>query len=591
MAAENDVTLEGLVCQNRMPEAIERLKSLIEDLKGDSYNSLIGLSGRLQAVRRDKIDGTADGSDPESNRIRAAFLSVLSDIREEIQSKVNFFKPIPRSQAQRDTLRDFVETVLSKKYDNIKPFNEGNTFIYFTATEKHSEMAVMVMILKSSDINEIMQNNQLSRIAQLKHRNLIQLLDVNFQTYPFYIITEYVSGINLKKLMAETGSFPLHNAKRLILIIGDVMNSLRQKKFPHAGIRPSKILIDHELEPEISPFDILRISDTRRLLSSFIEDSYYFAPERLYELGVNNKNEEIDRANQFCIAALMFEMLSGEKLFAGQNVSDIMLSRHRFFTDLEFRKTRFIHPRIPSRMATILKKMLNQNPEKRYDDLPTALREIGKVRADLDPIEEKVFASYRRCLTHTEDFVGLFLDNLFGEAGMGSLKNLKSEEKLVLQQKFYISLHLIFDVENAVIFLRKVAEAAADSSTTAAEYIFYFDVLLKTVEECDPRWHGKSSDTPKAWGHIKMRILDSLQDLLPTKTEDATTEDEVKTLVLETIKTDVQASIDSAIPLPKADDHTNSEVSNVDLTYPVTDGEAQNKIDKDTKIPFDPEKP
>ena len=165
MAAENDVTLEGLVCQNRMPEAIERLKSLIEDLKGDSYNSLIGLSGRLQAVRRDKIDGTADGSDPESNRIRAAFLSVLSDIREEIQSKVNFFKPIPRSQAQRDTLRDFVETVLSKKYDNIKPFNEGNTFIYFTATEKHSEMAVMVMILKSSDINEIMQNNQLSRIA------------------------------------------------------------------------------------------------------------------------------------------------------------------------------------------------------------------------------------------------------------------------------------------------------------------------------------------------------------------------------------------------------------------------------------------
>ena len=320
-----DSNMEGLVYQNRMPEAIAQFKSLLEYMHEEPYSNLVQLSGRLNAVKNNQNNGTAEYSltEIESNRIRATFLSILEDFRDEISSKISFYKPIPRSDDQRHNLRDFIATVLSKKFKDIKPFNQGNTFIYFKAKEINTDMDVMIMMLKGSNINEIMQNDQLMRIVQLKHRNLIQLLEVNFQTYPFYIITEYVEGINLKKLMNETGAFPLHNARRLILIIGDVLNLLRQKKFPHAGIRPSKILIDYELEPEISPFDILCISDKQRLLSSFIEDCYYFAPERLYELGKNNKNDEIDKANQFCIASLAFEMLTGEKLFLGENVSEI----------------------------------------------------------------------------------------------------------------------------------------------------------------------------------------------------------------------------------------------------------------------------
>ena len=68
------------------------------------------------------------------------------------------------------------------------------------------------------------------------------------------------------------------------------MNTLRKKKLPLAGIRPSKIFIDHELEPEISPFHLFINTDKKRLLETFKEDCYYFSPETLYNLATSNNS-------------------------------------------------------------------------------------------------------------------------------------------------------------------------------------------------------------------------------------------------------------------------------------------------------------
>jgi serine/threonine protein kinase len=508
-------SLEGLVCNGKTQEAIEQLKTLIQDLSKEPLSNLMALAGRYSYNTQSENKGIAsrEMTEMESNRIRTAFLSILTEIREEIQTKINFFKPIPREQDNRNLLRDFIETVLSKKYKEIKPYSEGNTFIYFSAKEKHADLDVMIMILKTSDISGIMENSQLNRIAQLKHRNLIQLLDVNFQVYPYYLITEYVSGINLKTLMDKTGAFPLHNAKRLLLIIGDVMNTLRQKKFSHAGIRPSKILIDHELEPEISPFDILMVNDKKRLMKSFIEDSYYFAPERLYELNVRNTGDAIDKANQFCLAAFGYEMITGEKLFNGKDISELLLSRQIFFKDPEVRKAKLAHKRLPARMAAVFKKMLNENPQKRYDDLPTALREIGKVRAVLDDDEERVFSSYRRCLTHCDNFIDLFYANLFSKPGMEEFKPTLKEEETDLHKKFFIDIHLIFDVENAISFLEKLTTFEEGEKNPAHEYILFMDTFIETVKECDPRWQANSA-VEKSWNHIRTRIYEPLKPFL-----------------------------------------------------------------------------
>lgn len=514
-------TLESLVCQGKLPEAITQLKSLIEVLKGEPYNNLLALSGRYSVNRSADEASTApkDQTGMENNRIRAAFLSILGDVREEIEEKINFFKPIPRSDKDHSTLRDFIETGLSRKYTDIRPFVEGQSFIYFSAKERHAEQEVMIMVLKTSNIEEIKKNSQLNRISQLKHRNLIQLLDVNFQTYPYYLITEMVSGVNLKTLLESTGTLPLYNTKRILLVIGDVMDYLRQKKFNHSGIRPSKIIIDHEMEPEVSPFDIHHVSDARRLFKSFEEDCHYFAPEKLFEIkGPSSREatdkEATDKASQFCLAALGFEMLTGEKLFKGDNVADILFMRRQFFSDAEFRKNRLA--RLPARVTAIFKKMLAEKPDKRYGDMGLALRDIGRIRVELDDHEEIVFDSYRRCLSQTDNFPELFFNRLFAQPGMEALKPQTPKDHTLFFQRFHIAVHLMFDIENTISSVERTTRlwpVESEKSNSRAEYAILLNAFVDTVAECDSRW--RSRGVAEAWYNVRDRILGALADYLP----------------------------------------------------------------------------
>jgi serine/threonine protein kinase len=509
-----EISLEGLVSKGKTKEAIEQLRGLIEDLSKEPLNNLIQLQGRYSSVNKVEVMNTEDKPTTrvEFNRIDLAFLNILTEVRTEIQANINFFKPIPKENEGKDVLGDFLATVLAKKYINITHYAHGNTFIYFNAKEKHSGLDVMIMILKSSDIKNVIDNKFLAKIAQLKHRNLIQLLDVNFQTYPYYIITEYVSGISLKTLMANIGQLPLQNAKKLLLIVGDVMNTLRLKKFPYAGIRPSKILIDHELEPEISPFDILKVDNDKRLLKSFVEDSYYFAPEKLYDISDNPRYDGTDKANQFCLAALGYEMITGEKLFTGKSIADILMMRNRFFTDIEFRKAKLAHPRLVNRIATIFKKMLNEDPDKRYDDMPSALKEIAKVRVPMNVDEERVFNSYRRSLDYTENFIDKFYENLFSNQDLATEKPLGSDKNPALVEKFYIDINLVFGIENFSTFVEKIATLQQGEHNPMKEYPLFLDAFIKTISECDPRWHS-NKDVEKSWNHIRNTVLAQLATL------------------------------------------------------------------------------
>jgi hypothetical protein len=542
-------TLETLVSSNKTIVAISALKDLIAELYKEPFAQLTLLSGRYESTNKDVIKGTEDRSTTktEFNRIDYAFLNILSDVREAIQDRIHFYKSIPKEVADEEILRGFLNTVLMKKYKNIKHFTHGHTFIYYQAQEQNSDLEVMIMVLKSSEIKNFMDHKYLNKIAQLKHRNLIQLLDVNFHTYPYYLITEHVSGIDLKTLMRNIGALPMHSAKRLLLVIGDVMNTLKIKKFPYSGIRPSKILIDHELEPEISPFDILAVDNNKRLLEAFEEDCYYFANETLFKssklpppelskkaaaLAAKTaivpvpKTEEAakvtsvdatDRANQFCLAALGYEMVTGEKLFYGEDISDILLMRHKFFNDAEYRQKKFEHPRLKGlRIGAIFKKMLSQDPQKRYEDIPTALKEIAKVRVIMTDTEDKVFKSYRRCLNNTDDFMDAFYDNLFGHPDMADEKptDAESERKRKLQQKFYIDINMVFGVENFSYFVEKMATMEQGEINPISEYPIFLDAFIKTIEECDPRWDN-SKEIRKAWETVRTNVLAQLQCTLP----------------------------------------------------------------------------
>ena len=286
MSTSKHQSLEKLVSKGKTKEAITLLVDLIENLNGGPRDALLMLQNRFNNTSEQEILGVAEAAftNIEQNRINYSFLHTLSEIKDIVQEHLSIYKPIPRLPNNRDALRAFLQSLLKQKIEilNDNDDKEGKDFIHFKGITTHGELEVMVRVLKSSDPTNIENNPHFKNILKLKHRNLIQILELNFLAYPYYIITEYIHGITLKELLTDLGPLPLHSVKRLLNTIGDVMNTLRKKKLPLAGIRPSKIFIDHELEPEISPFHLFINTDKKRLLETFKEDCYYFSPCLLY---------------------------------------------------------------------------------------------------------------------------------------------------------------------------------------------------------------------------------------------------------------------------------------------------------------------
>lgn len=570
LSSPKETTFENLIRNDKIQEAITQLLDLINSLSNHKEFLEIWSSQLISATNENfKSSIRSEDFEFQKNKIRANFLPLLTTIREQINAKISFYQPIPSDRSKQSALYDFIYTTLLKKYEDITPYAEGNTFVYFSAKELHSAQEVLVMVLKSSDAEEISNSGLLHKISRLKHRNLIQLLDLNFQTYPFYIITEFVSGITMRNLLSY-GAFPFHSAKRLLLIIGDVANYLRQKNFMHSGIRPSKIILDKELEPEISPFDILQIQENKRLAITLLEDSYYYAPEILHSL-TNSKTVNYnyqsdapqlliatDKANQFCLGALAYEMLTGEKLFEGKNLSETIMSRYRFFKDARYRKKKLSHELIPPQMSEVLKKMLQEKPEKRYDHLLTALSKIEAIKSLADEAEKLLFSSYQRCMRYSDNFIDCFEENLKKEPeiadeqkarnekimaeaneleavqkleqekieiekGMQNAEfqqNLdkkqkqlnqinrkikeeqqkfidqkKSEEKKKFRENFFKSIHLFFNLKIADKFMERVANLP---NNALERYVLFIRVFVQTIEQLDPRLESQPK-TKKAW--------------------------------------------------------------------------------------------
>jgi serine/threonine protein kinase len=583
--AEKNMTLEGLVRSGETLQAIDLLTNLIKFLNDEPLNSLSLLSNRFYQNKKAERDNQELRSltNMEKDRITYSFLNILTEVKEEIQDKVGFYKPIPKDENENNALQDFLHMVLAKKYEDIQPFAKGQTFHYFSAKEIDSKLKVMIMMKKNNDINSTINKNDLNRIAALKHRNLIQLLDANLQTFPNHLITEYVDGISLKNLIHNIGALPLHSAKRLLLIIGEVMILLKQKRFPYAGIRPSKIMLDYELEPEISPFDILMVDDDKRLLKSFIEDAYYFAPEKLYDLNKDNTPIAIDRANQFCMAALGYEMITGKKLFNGNDISELLLDRHLFFTDDSYRKKKFENPRLTNRLVVIFKKMLQLNPLKRYPDLPSALREISKVRAEGDGDVETVFNSYKRCLHDSDDFVKTFYKNLIKQEHTDPhVKEQLESDAERMYEKFYLDIHLVFDPNNTVEFLDKITANKYKDVSPVSEYKAFLAAFLETIAVCDPRWKTHAI-VRKAWLNIKNKIFTQLESYIPEAEvpidyEGESSQNQSKAAPAESIDKTVLGSTPQAdLAVPQEYDVV---ITNTDETTIVTNEE----------MPFNPEK-
>lgn len=164
-------------------------------------------------------------------------------------------------------------------------------------------------------------------IAALNHTSICHLYDVG----PNYLMMEPVEGPTLADRIAQ-GPIPFDEAIDIARQIADALEAAHEKGIVHRDLKPGNVKITPEGTVKVLDFGLAKLGGTPVVQSDhsptitaaptqaggILGTAGYMSPEQA-------KGRPVDkRADIWAFGVLLYEMLSGKRLFAGDTVTETL---------------------------------------------------------------------------------------------------------------------------------------------------------------------------------------------------------------------------------------------------------------------------
>jgi serine/threonine-protein kinase len=215
----------------------------------------------------------------------------------------------------------------------------------------------------------------------------------NYNRTPF-LATEFVDGKSLRVLIDEEAPMPSERAVALFRRIAEGVAFCHENDVVHRDLKPENIIVRTDGQPVIIDFGLALTKSAHRVtyanLSATAGTPDYMAPEQI-------EGQRGDRRTDlYALGIILYEMLSGNTPFSGDNSLAVMAQHLRSAPP---RLDRIQHGVSPQ-LAAIVARCLMRQPDERYDDVEALVAALDRPEtADLsllDREDEKAAASFLR---------------------------------------------------------------------------------------------------------------------------------------------------------------------------------------------------
>jgi eukaryotic-like serine/threonine-protein kinase len=160
-------------------------------------------------------------------------------------------------------------------------------------------------------------------MSELRHPNVVQILDFNVtdEQQPYFVM-EYLDGHDLDTELSQRGPLSLLQTVSVVEAVSSALGTAHRRGIVHRDLKPSNVfLCDVEgcQEPivKVLDFGVSKVRSAERITheASMVGTPHYMAPEQ-----ATGRIAEVDgRTDQFSLAAMAHEMLTGEDAFVGDD--------------------------------------------------------------------------------------------------------------------------------------------------------------------------------------------------------------------------------------------------------------------------------
>ena len=509
--------VEEAIKNGSLENGFERFDRFVKMFQSMQTNVLQQMA-RLNTLKQEKALGKIDEkiSIIEENQIRHGFLSELDEFKNQLPLYLDMSRPdilLRGTDDQINIIQEVMEMRLRGHYEVIKTIRDGNSAVVMELCDIFTKRKAVAKVLKvpklTPDIKE-----EVGKVSTLKHRNLIKLYGESLDRFPFFIICEYMEGFVLSEVIEKAGPRPIAQAINWLCELCDVLDYLAQKNIAHSGIRPSKIFIDYEYHPTISPFDIIKAGMNDRSLLKFREDCQYLSPERLLNDGKKLDKRATKASDQFTIGLVAYKILTGKDLFVGDSIQEIFESRKRFFdkTDESHRKSLLSALRYPD-LIELMDMTLQENPGERFKDLHLLLSALKDLKLKLRQEQSIVRLSYSRCIKSEHELIKTFYDNLLAKLPPKLKGHFKDPER----QKyiFQMAVDMLIDGEEGAERLSITVSDDKHRNFDPATFELFLDTFISTLRDLHETYKFDwGEDLQIAWNSVKMQSMATIKHAL-----------------------------------------------------------------------------
>ena len=288
---------------------------------------------------------------------------------------------------------------INDRYQIMKTIGEGGMANVYLAYDTILDRNVAVIVLRGDLATDEKFVRRFQREAlsasSLSHPNIVEVYDVGEDNGSYYIVMEYIKGKHLKQLLKQRGKLTLTEVVDIMLQVTDGMSAAHDKYIIHRDIKPQNIMILENGLIKITDFGIAMALNSTQLTqtNSVMGSVHYLPPEQASGKGATIQSDV------YSMGILMYELLTGELPFKGDNAVEIALKHIKE----PFPKIRSILPNLPQSIENIIMKATAKNTKNRYndaremhDDLKTALTDERSAEPsynfkykELDDVKEK----------------------------------------------------------------------------------------------------------------------------------------------------------------------------------------------------------
>jgi serine/threonine-protein kinase len=200
----------------------------------------------------------------------------------------------------------------------------------------------------------------------LNHPNIVTIYDAGEHDGIFYIAMEFIEGTTLHELMAERRVLGADEVIQLTRQISCGLDYAHSNGIIHRDVKPANIMITPNGTVKIMDFGIAKSGGSVTNTGQIMGTPNYMSPEQV-------KGRPLDgRADLFSMGVILYEMLTGEKPFAGQNVTTII---YKIVNENPI-APRDLDVSVHQGLSAIVIKMLAKAPEDRYQTGADMVRDL-----------------------------------------------------------------------------------------------------------------------------------------------------------------------------------------------------------------------